>query len=127
MAAGDAVKLVDAVRDDVREFVGATERSDDLTILALRWNGGGLMRENGDDQTENLRRTSAHDDFDAPVHGLGSVRGSAHHGLAFAAAGDLDVFAGNASAGQIFTHPLRTLQGELVVVLRCFRPHRCDR
>jgi len=39
---GDAVKLVDAVRDDVREFVGATERSDDLTILALRWNGGSL-------------------------------------------------------------------------------------
>lgn len=36
---GDAVKLVDAVRDSVREFVGATERSDDLTILALRWNG----------------------------------------------------------------------------------------
>jgi len=30
------------VRDDVREFVGATERSDDLTILALRWNGGSL-------------------------------------------------------------------------------------
>ena len=42
LAASDAVKLVDAVRDDVREFVGATERSDDLTILALRWNGGGL-------------------------------------------------------------------------------------
>lgn len=41
-AAGDAVKLVDAVRNDVREFVGATERSDDLTILALRWNGGSL-------------------------------------------------------------------------------------
>ena len=40
--AGDAVKLVDAVRDDVREFVGTTERSDDLTILALRWNGGSL-------------------------------------------------------------------------------------
>ncbi|MGH8730181.1 MAG: PP2C family protein-serine/threonine phosphatase, partial [Burkholderiales bacterium] len=42
LAASDAVKLVDAVRDDVREFVGATERSDDLTILALRWNGGSL-------------------------------------------------------------------------------------
>ncbi|HKQ22913.1 MAG TPA: CHASE2 domain-containing protein [Burkholderiales bacterium] len=40
--AGGAVKLVDAVRDDVHEFVGATERSDDLTILALRWNGGSL-------------------------------------------------------------------------------------
>jgi len=36
------VKLVDAVRDNVREFVGTTERSDDLTILALRWNGGSL-------------------------------------------------------------------------------------
>lgn len=42
IAASDAVKLVDALRDDVREFVGATERSDDLTILALRWNGGSL-------------------------------------------------------------------------------------
>ncbi len=42
LAAGDAVQLVDAVRDDVRKFVGATERSDDLTILALRWNGGSL-------------------------------------------------------------------------------------
>jgi serine phosphatase RsbU (regulator of sigma subunit) len=42
LAASDAVKLVDAVRDDVRAFVGATERSDDLTILALRWNGGSL-------------------------------------------------------------------------------------
>jgi len=40
--AGDAVKLVNAVRDDVRESVGTTERSDDLTILALRWNGGSL-------------------------------------------------------------------------------------
>lgn len=39
LTVGDAVKLVDAVRDSVREFVGATERSDDLTILALRWNG----------------------------------------------------------------------------------------
>jgi serine phosphatase RsbU (regulator of sigma subunit)/CHASE2 domain-containing sensor protein len=38
--AGDAVNLVNAVRDNVREFVGITERSDDLTILALRWNGG---------------------------------------------------------------------------------------
>ncbi len=42
LAAGDAVKLVNAVRDDVREFVSASERSDDLTILALRWNGGSL-------------------------------------------------------------------------------------
>jgi len=30
------------VRLDVREFVGTTERSDDLTILTLRWNGGRL-------------------------------------------------------------------------------------
>ncbi|HEV8262829.1 MAG TPA: CHASE2 domain-containing protein [Burkholderiales bacterium] len=41
-AVTDAVKLVNAVRDGVREFVGATERSDDLTILALRWNGASL-------------------------------------------------------------------------------------
>jgi adenylate cyclase len=36
----DAMQLVNAVRDDVRAFVLATERSDDLTILALLWNGG---------------------------------------------------------------------------------------
>ena len=38
--ATDAMHLVNAVRDDVRAFVLTTERSDDLTILALRWNGG---------------------------------------------------------------------------------------
>jgi serine phosphatase RsbU (regulator of sigma subunit)/CHASE2 domain-containing sensor protein len=38
--ATEAIQVVDAVRDDVRAFVLATERSDDLTILALRWNGG---------------------------------------------------------------------------------------
>ncbi len=38
--ATDAMQLVNAVRDDVRAFVLTTERSDDLTILALLWNGG---------------------------------------------------------------------------------------
>jgi serine phosphatase RsbU (regulator of sigma subunit) len=38
--ATDAMQLVNAVRDDVRDFVRDTERSDDLTILALRWKGG---------------------------------------------------------------------------------------
>ena len=38
--ATDAIQLVNAVRDDVRAFVLNTERSDDLTILALLWNGG---------------------------------------------------------------------------------------
>ncbi|MBI3528982.1 MAG: CHASE2 domain-containing protein [Betaproteobacteria bacterium] len=38
--ATDALQLVNAIRDDVRAFVLATERSDDLTILVLRWNGG---------------------------------------------------------------------------------------
>jgi serine phosphatase RsbU (regulator of sigma subunit) len=38
--ATEAMQLVNAVRDDVRAFVLDTERSDDLTILALRWNGG---------------------------------------------------------------------------------------
>ncbi len=42
LAASDAVELVGAVRDDVHKFVGATERSDDLTILALKWNAGSL-------------------------------------------------------------------------------------
>jgi adenylate cyclase len=36
----DALQVVDAIRNDVRDFVGNTERSDDLTILALRWEGG---------------------------------------------------------------------------------------
>jgi len=36
----EAMQLVNAIRDDVRAFVLDTERSDDLTILALRWNGG---------------------------------------------------------------------------------------
>ncbi len=36
----EAVQLVNAIRDDVRAFVLTTERSDDLTILVLRWNGG---------------------------------------------------------------------------------------
>lgn len=31
--------LIAALREDVRSFVGATEASDDLTLLALRWNG----------------------------------------------------------------------------------------
>jgi len=32
-------ETVNTVRDDVRLFVGEIEKSDDLTILALRWNG----------------------------------------------------------------------------------------
>jgi serine phosphatase RsbU (regulator of sigma subunit) len=36
----EALQLVNAIRDDVRAFVLTTERSDDLTILVLRWNGG---------------------------------------------------------------------------------------
>ena len=35
----EAAQMVDAVRDNVRDFVQSTERSDDLTILAVRWNG----------------------------------------------------------------------------------------
>lgn len=31
--------IVAALRDDVRQFVGDTEASDDLTLLALRWQG----------------------------------------------------------------------------------------
>lgn len=38
--ATEALQLVNAIRDDVRAFVLTTERSDDLTILVLRWNGG---------------------------------------------------------------------------------------
>lgn len=39
--ATDALDIVAAVGNDVQDFVGTTERSDDLTILALRWNGSG--------------------------------------------------------------------------------------
>jgi serine phosphatase RsbU (regulator of sigma subunit)/CHASE2 domain-containing sensor protein len=35
----DARQLLNAVRDDVRAYVLDTERSDDLTILALHWKG----------------------------------------------------------------------------------------
>jgi len=31
--------LVDAIRADVAQFVGGAEAADDLTLLALRWNG----------------------------------------------------------------------------------------
>ena len=40
LGAADAMQIVNAVRDDVRAFVMDTERSDDLTILALCWKGG---------------------------------------------------------------------------------------
>jgi len=40
MGVTGALQVVDAIRDDVRGFVANTERSDDLTILALRWKGG---------------------------------------------------------------------------------------
>jgi len=36
----EAAESVNAVRDDVRLFAGEIERSDDITILALSWNGG---------------------------------------------------------------------------------------
>src|SRR3954470_15668264 len=36
----DSRVLLNAIRDDVRNFVLTTERSDDLTILALLWRGG---------------------------------------------------------------------------------------
>lgn len=35
----DMGALIAAVRDDVRRFVGNTEASDDITLLALRWSG----------------------------------------------------------------------------------------
>ena len=35
----DAMQILNAVRDDVRAYVLDTERSDDLTIVALRWKG----------------------------------------------------------------------------------------
>ncbi len=35
----DAPAIVNRVRDDVRRFSGAAEPADDLTLLAVRWNG----------------------------------------------------------------------------------------
>ncbi|MDH5265665.1 MAG: PP2C family protein-serine/threonine phosphatase, partial [Betaproteobacteria bacterium] len=35
----DATGIVTRVRDDVRRFSGAAEPADDLTLLAIRWNG----------------------------------------------------------------------------------------
>lgn len=44
----EAADVVSAVRDDVRAFVGDTERSDDITMLALRWNGTGTGAGNAE-------------------------------------------------------------------------------
>jgi adenylate cyclase len=35
----DPAGIVDAVREDVREFVGTAEQADDMSVLSLRWNG----------------------------------------------------------------------------------------
>ena len=35
----DPTDIVNRVRDDVRRFSGAAEPADDLTLLAIRWNG----------------------------------------------------------------------------------------
>jgi adenylate cyclase len=40
MGTMDEMGMVNAVRDSVRAFVLATEQSDDITIMALQWNGG---------------------------------------------------------------------------------------
>jgi len=37
--AADATEIVTRVRDDVRRFSGEAEPADDLTLLAVRWNG----------------------------------------------------------------------------------------
>jgi adenylate cyclase len=38
-ATRDVASLATALRDDVRAFVGQAERSDDLTVMVVRWNG----------------------------------------------------------------------------------------
>lgn len=38
-ATQDVGELAAALRDDVRSFEGAAERSDDLTVMVVRWNG----------------------------------------------------------------------------------------
>jgi serine phosphatase RsbU (regulator of sigma subunit) len=43
----DARALVEAVRADVESFVAGAEPADDITVLVLRWNGGGVSREAG--------------------------------------------------------------------------------
>ncbi len=40
--AATAANLLQAIRDDVESHVAGAERSDDITILVLRWRGGGL-------------------------------------------------------------------------------------
>ena len=39
--ATDMSRLVQSLHDDVRQFEAGVERFDDITILALRWNGSG--------------------------------------------------------------------------------------
>jgi serine phosphatase RsbU (regulator of sigma subunit) len=36
---GDARAIANALHDDVRAFAGNAERSDDLTVMVVRWNG----------------------------------------------------------------------------------------
>jgi len=35
----DAAAIAAALHDDVRAFAGTAERSDDLTVMVVRWNG----------------------------------------------------------------------------------------
>jgi adenylate cyclase len=39
-ATRDVASIAAALHDDVRAFVGQAERSDDLTVMVVRWNGG---------------------------------------------------------------------------------------
>lgn len=53
----DAETVIATLREDVRRFVGATEPSDDLTALCLRWIGPGefqLAQKDGSDGLEDL-------------------------------------------------------------------------
>ncbi len=38
-------RITRAVMRDVRSFAGTQEQADDLTLLAIRWNGGAVVEE----------------------------------------------------------------------------------
>ena len=94
-----ARELVEALQADVAAFAAGAEAADDLTILALRWNGpagaGPVMAGLADQ------------DLDAPVARLGHAVGGGHDRLALAAADDDDVVGRDAARHQRACAPPR--------------------
>ena len=118
---GDATArdVVDALRADVGAFAAGAEPADDLTILALRWNGPGApadARRHATHRRSDARR-SANDDLDAPIARLGHAVGRRHEQLALAAPDGHDVLGRDAARDQPGAHDLGALLRQRVVDL----------